>query len=394
MREGYQKTVKTGLEASLVLIFFSLPLPSAWGSISFSLGVIFLLCIRYGLQEVDHGFRNIPPLTFPVIFYVGAVLLAAVLGINPRNSFTHADNLYRILYAYLLFSALNTVATLPKMLLAFGVTATLDALYALTPVAGTVAFRVKGFSWHPNILASMMVCMLLFNVVFLLFYPLERRHKIMLSLSGIFLLTALMMTQSRGALIGFVATLMVVSLYVDWKKAMLVGGCLLLLFLIQPSHLKARQISSFDAGTSGGRPVIWENSIEIIRDYPWGIGQDNFAEKFLQYAKKDIESGTIQAQTHAHNNLLQIQAEFGFLGLFSYLWIWKTILVYCVKTINLLKTVVSRRFEYLFLVATFAYFFAFHVAGLFDFNWGFPATSIAVWSLVGIAFWIGERKET
>jgi hypothetical protein len=87
-------------------------------------------------------------------------------------------------------------------------------------------------------------------------------------------------------------------------------------------------------GREGGissqvRLYIWRDTIPMILDRPLlGHGPDNFAEPFEPYVSENLRaaltnpSGGVQAVDRAHNDVLQIAATMGLLGLAAYLWIF------------------------------------------------------------------------
>ncbi len=92
-----------------------------------------------------------------------------------------------------------------------------------------------------------------------------------------------------------------------------------------------------DLATTGGtlepssqtRVYIWRDTISMILDSPLsGYGPDNFQESFEPYIGRDLETiltsnpGVVQVVDRAHNQLLQVAATTGLLGLAAYLWVF------------------------------------------------------------------------
>ena len=86
-------------------------------------------------------------------------------------------------------------------------------------------------------------------------------------------------------------------------------------------------------GREGGssaqvRLNIWRDTVPMILDRPLlGHGPDNFVGPFESYVDEDLESsitrsdGVVKTVDRAHNDLLQVAATTGLLGLAAYLWI-------------------------------------------------------------------------
>jgi O-antigen ligase len=77
------------------------------------------------------------------------------------------------------------------------------------------------------------------------------------------------------------------------------------------------------------RLYIWRDTVPMILDRPLlGHGPDNFVEPFRPYMDKDLKaaitsaSGQVSVVDRAHNDLLQIAATTGLLGLAAYVWIF------------------------------------------------------------------------
>jgi type II secretory pathway pseudopilin PulG len=96
-------------------------------------------------------------------------------------------------------------------------------------------------------------------------------------------------------------------------------------------------LSPSDLATNGGtleqssqfRVYVWRDTIPMILDSPLlGHGPDNFKEPFKPYIGHDLEtaisseSGVALGVDRAHNQLLQVAATTGLLGLAAYLWVF------------------------------------------------------------------------
>ena len=120
---------------------------------------------------------------------------------------------------------------------------------------------------------------------------------------------SLMLTKSRGALVGFGAMLTVMALY----KRKLVAILLILavlagLFLAVAPGFRERLQNNLTFIT---RVQIWQETIRMIKDHPvFGVGAGQFRDQFKSYMSSP--DGTI---VFAHNLFLQVAAEFGLAGL-------------------------------------------------------------------------------
>ena len=95
-----------------------------------------------------------------------------------------------------------------------------------------------------------------------------------------------------------------------------------LVFLLSPQPVKERIGSIFNLQdvTMQQRLSLWQGGLEIFLDHPlFGVGPDNLEENYLLY---NDPPETPRGFTHLHNNVVQIAAESGVVGLLTWLWIW------------------------------------------------------------------------
>lgn len=171
-----------------------------------------------------------------------------------------------------------------------------------------------------------------------------------ISLSGISLLmvAALLASQSRGALLGFMAAISLTVLLKGgrWAAAfglsLIIGAMLISMGLLAylPTTLTARfvdaipflnvpdiaQIQVTDANFAiVERLAHWQAAIHMWRDHFWlGVGIGNYEVAYASYAI----GPWLDPLGHAHNYLLNIGAEAGFIGVLGYLLFWVLIVKY------------------------------------------------------------------
>ena len=154
--------------------------------------------------------------------------------------------------------------------------------------------------------------------------------------------TALLLSWSRGAWLGFGAGLAMMGLF--WPRRrwqgvlLLVGGGLLLLLGLQsglvPASVADRLVSfqedarfedvrGVDINDSNyavlERLAHWQSALAMARAHPWlGVGFGNYEPAYASYALLNWP----YPLGHAHNYYLNILAETGVLGLAAYLLLW------------------------------------------------------------------------
>jgi len=182
---------------------------------------------------------------------------------------------------------------------------------------------------HPSVTAGYLVMILPLGV-----FQLLQGKKFFwksLQLIGLALnLCVLILTQSRGGLLGFLCLIAAFS-YLYRKEIWTFLSTRKLLGLIFFGVLGLTGIGYFillgsSRGFSlGGRTIqsrleIWRVALRIIQEHPWlGTGLGTFGQKYIELRKPTYIKSTI---IHAHNQLLQITDELGILDLLSLLLVF------------------------------------------------------------------------
>ncbi|MGA2221283.1 MAG: O-antigen ligase family protein [Verrucomicrobiia bacterium] len=76
------------------------------------------------------------------------------------------------------------------------------------------------------------------------------------------------------------------------------------------------------------RPLIWKSTLRMIAEHPFlGHGLGTFVAEYPQFRLPDyfLRSRAANVTDHAHNEVLEIAAEQGLLGLVATLWLWGAI---------------------------------------------------------------------
>lgn len=159
---------------------------------------------------------------------------------------------------------------------------------------------------------------------------------------------AILISWSRGAWLGFAASLGIIALALPrklWHGVMLAGGILLLfagLWLtgILPDSIVARLASATEEFfafedmrgieiTSENYAVaerlsLWQAALNMAREHPWlGVGMGNYDIVYDRYRLINWE----EPLGHAHNYYLNMLAEAGLLGLLVYGKVWIIIIL-------------------------------------------------------------------
>ncbi len=120
-----------------------------------------------------------------------------------------------------------------------------------------------------------------------------------------------------------------------------------------------------------GRLYFWDSALNITLNYSWfGAGIDSFSEILPNYQKKGFYS------KYAHNNYLQIAAENGLFGLYSFLWMIIFFLLFA--SLNLKKELFPD--DKLKIISIFAAICGNLLHSFFDFDWNIPAITMLLFA--------------
>jgi O-antigen ligase len=141
-------------------------------------------------------------------------------------------------------------------------------------------------------------------------------------------IAGLMLTLTRGAIVGFAGSLFVLLFWAPFRRfalaLLVIGSIYTALNFSTISHSKELSVVStrlstiaHGAQTGGKRVEIWKTTPRIIADHPLlGVGAGNFSEVSLAYG---LSEGGLPFE-HAHDLLLTIAAERGLIALATLIW--------------------------------------------------------------------------
>jgi O-antigen ligase len=301
------------------------------------------------------------PLLVPALGFLGISTLSALLSREAWHSLVgdRYDGLLTLGAGVLLFYAtarcLDSWARVRVLLVAVATTATIVSVYGvaqkyrLDPVLGWEIpwydGSLRAFSTLGNPLQLTSYLTLAAGATIALYFLTEARWEralwmIVLALIGACWLYA----QARGAMLGVVVALPIL-LWLSYRRMGTVRPLLVPLgVLVAAMMVATMEVSAFTTPDSptAERPSeekslsvlirlqIWRDTVPVILERPLlGHGPDNFAEPFERYEGNDLEKALFNPATgkpdtvdKAHNELLQVAATTGILGLAAYLSIF------------------------------------------------------------------------
>lgn len=184
---------------------------------------------------------------------------------------------------------------------------------------------------------------------------------------------ALFLTKSLGAFLSlFCALIIYVYVRKKIKMAHLFGllGLFLLIIIIFIWRSATQKEYIQPIFSTVMRLNYWKGTLEIIKAHPWvGVGLGNFNLKLSRYA---------------HNSYLQIWAEMGILGLFSFIWIMCAVIKSYFK--NPAQLLYKNQAACLFAAST-----VFLIHNFLDFTFFLPEVFFVWWVIFGLIM-VGDQK--
>ncbi len=149
-------------------------------------------------------------------------------------------------------------------------------------------------------------------------------------LATLLCLGGLVVSFSRGAYLGALAAALTLAVALlptaIWRDrrlwvavaTLLAGGGLLLLALV--TSLGTERLS-LTAASGGIRLQTWASALAMLRDHPFGIGLDQFGQRYPSYIAAELRESSEIYTSHPHNLLLDLALRMGPLGLIAVTWL-------------------------------------------------------------------------
>lgn len=341
---------------------------------------------------------------FALLAYVGVCAWSVGVSTDP---FLSTAGLIRKTFEYaLLFFIVRDVAlhpqVAPRSFRALLVSAWLVAIYAVVqqlfgwdPIRGSALrySRMVGPYENPNDLATFLLMICLPVIAQIMKEP--RRSSIGLWSAGALFLGCMVWTLSRGALVGFWAGLLFLLVYSRNRRAR-VGSILIGLTGVVALSLRKGQLLEMLTFSDVGlreRWTMWEAAWRMFQDRLFlGHGLNTFMANYLNFA------GTPNnGPSYAHNCFLQIAAETGILGLFTFLFFLTLLFWLCRKALKGIsgasasEAVGEKRDLRWLLLGFLAAIGAFLVQSIFDTNLYSLRQAALFWSLAGLVAGLSDQ---
>lgn len=268
------------------------------------------------------------------------ILFLAVLFISSVTSFAKMSSL-KVWMMYLVFVGfyfviINSVKTKEQLYGLFKLLAISGALVALYGVAQYVfgwtttnawideemfedaTMRVYSTLGNPNVLGEYLLLVLPVAAVFMLKFKWKSLAKYTYGAMFAVLALCLILTQSRGCWIGFMASAVIFVTFYEGKLWGLLPLALLILPFVIPQTIVERimSVGNMEDSSTSYRVFIWLGTLGMMKYY-WlggiGMGETAFGKVYPFFSYNAIIA------PHSHNTFLQLLVEAGISGLLVFL---------------------------------------------------------------------------
>lgn len=202
--------------------------------------------------------------------------------------------------------------------------------------------------------------------------------------------TAIAVSLTRNAMVGlFAGAFLLLALRSQWAgaSAPIVAA---IAIALAPSHIQERVLSvaNLQNETNKERLYLWSAGIRIARDHPFfGVGQNSFPLVYPKYRHPDVKEPNI---SHLHNNVIEIAAERGGVGLLAWISIWAVALWKMASAWRM-----RGRGELDAITAMgLSTVTAFLVAGMFEYNFGAAVMQMLIYFFMAASFAAVKRIES
>jgi len=324
---------------------------------------LFALCLTRIVRGEKISWQK-TPLNLAVVLFLFVCGLSTLFSVSPRLSFWGMHGFYFegflsfLCYGIIYFVTANFITDREKVLKSLVITSIFVSLYALVQAAGITFFVWRGTQpyprvWstfgNPNFLASYLVMVIPFNLVFMV-KSTGTKEKALYGFLAFLSLLALIFTYSRAAWLSMAVGFTVFALMINRRQPktnlILLMGIIISSIILASLYprfyprnrertslfkpILSRAVSTVDFSEPGiaGRLSAWRTAVKMVLKRPvLGFGLDTLGMSFRQFMSKEYEeiAGRFRTAGYAHNEFLQYGATIGLVGLVAYLFLLFTL---------------------------------------------------------------------
>ncbi len=369
--EFIRKSLMFFLSIQVIGLSFSI----AVSSIAFVISVLLWVLIIYNEKKWERT-----PLDYFFILFILAEIISTIFSVNTSQSTANLKRLFIFSVFYMAFYAFRNRIEIKKFITIFLV---FIAVLSILEIVEKYLFHIDriGIFQHYMTTGGIKMIICLYALPNLFNKNLSKKERAILLVLFLIILSTLILTMTRSSWMGFLVGAIVFGIVYDRKVILYIIGFIVLFGLFAPQTYKDRALSSFDPNHPSNRTRIHmiETGFRIYKDHPvFGIGDIDIKQTYLQYTVPfDKDEGG-----HLHNNFIQILVCFGSFGFIIFVLLFISLFIFLLRTYRLVKG--DEDLKMLALVPIMV-FFAFHVNGLFEWNFGDQEIAILFWFSMGFS---------
>lgn len=288
--------------------------------------------------------------------------------------------IYRVVPFFMVTLFLKNTQWIKNIFLIFIAATSIDSLVAVGQLLFGYGNRGWGFGGNTLNLASLLCVLMPILLVIILDDKFSQKSKNICKIALICCFAGLLAGKSRGAWLTLAIMLPMVSyIYILKSKkvmAMFLIVCLAIGgFFATSDTFKQRLVSTTNVTTDRSnveRLNMWQGAINMAIDYPiLGVGLGGFENNYNNIYKPEGAKNFM----HCHNNILQILAESGIVGLFGFSYLA------CYIFFNSLNEWRKTKEPYSLMI--WGAWLGFMSFGMFDLTMDHSAITKAMWFLFG-----------
>lgn len=333
-----KKLIAALLPASLVGIAIFLPFSIAMQQMCLGFALLFWLVKLISSYQTE---LLVTPISLPFILWIGAVFIASIFGCNPISSLQGMEEEWLFLGFLVVWGGIGSVRNWNRLLVMLIVASGVSASYSfyqhftgLDPISGMQLIpMISGYRTHST-MSGYLTAGAIFGLIAAFVLPRAlaatgwKRYLFTLGTAMAFAGSTL--TYGRSAILGAIAAFGVYFLFLlrpfRWVIFLVPLTTVIVIGIVQPDVLYRFSKEAPDSldvkeylNGSDIRWKIWGAAWHMFEDYPiTGVGHGCFLTFYDKYRLEYRYPNP----AHAHNDILNIAASMGVIGLSAYLFIF------------------------------------------------------------------------
>ncbi|MBI5206791.1 MAG: O-antigen ligase family protein [Candidatus Firestonebacteria bacterium] len=369
--EVFEKIIK------YLFIIFVISLPFSISINQITIVLIFFVWIGKMIYTKKIDF--IPTSVFiPAIIYILINILGVIFGINLQRGLHELAGLLLIIVFFITVNLVKKedLKLLVNLLILASTIFALIGIYQYIEInKGFInihSIRIQGLLGSIFDFAWFLVYVILLSISVLWQMEQNIYENLFLLFAILIMSIALVFTYTRGAWLGLISGILLISFIKDKRIILPVIFLIVLIAYINPSFIeRVKTIPDLKMSSNNIRLEIWDKGIKIIKDNPiLGVGMGN-------YSLAADKNGKYPVHDHSHNNYIQQGVNAGIPGLAAFFW-----MIWCLlnEGYKYIKENINNNIS----IGCFAGLVSFLVSGFVDYSLKNDISITLFWFLMGL----------